>query len=207
MRSGKVQSTGEVFNYSLGKLLGVHPTGASGNQKNMIYYLCTVKTTIRATLQPGDLTYLLSSHQKHYALHHDYPSAFEYIVLKATQDLYEGLQRDDRTRLWVAEASVGNGGLVDRVGSIVLQDRGELAQLRLYFVEEAHRGAGVGRALLTGLLAYAKAEGFAGVYLWTTAEQTTAGALYRRNKFRLSEERVTQNFGLQQTEQRYLLSW
>ena len=162
---------------------------------------------ISDVLSPGDLAYVLSSHQAHYAKTQGYPAAFEYIVLRALQELYESIEREERSRVWTLRSSpAGAADMSQRFGSIVLQDRGALAQLRLFYVDEAARGTGRGKDLLNTFIRYASAVGFSGIYLWTTPVQTAAVALYGQAGFTLTEERRTTSFGVSQLEQRYALT-
>jgi GNAT superfamily N-acetyltransferase len=56
------------------------------------------------------------------------------------------------------------------------------------FVEPAERGRGVGGALVEAVVAWARARGATGLYLWVTATNDSAIALYNRCGFRPTGE-------------------
>lgn len=153
---------------------------------------------IRTNLQPGDLSFLLSSHTEHYLKEHGYTVPFEYYVGKAINEFYENYD-PTRSCIWIVEE---NGY---RLGSLVLQDRGTTAQLRLFLLLPAARGHGVGKALLRSFIAFCKEKTYRSAYFWTTDEQLAAARLYRSVGFQITEERTSETFGRPILEQRYEL--
>ncbi|HEY8545015.1 MAG TPA: GNAT family N-acetyltransferase [Acidimicrobiales bacterium] len=78
----------------------------------------------------------------------------------------------------------GGGGDGEPVGVGVLKPvDATTAEIKRMYVRPAARGLGVGRALLTGLVEAARAEGYRTVRLETLQFMTTAHALYRRFGF------------------------
>lgn len=59
----------------------------------------------------------------------------------------------------------------------------ETAEIKRMYVEPSHRGAGVGRALLDGLLAAARSAGYERVRLDSPDFMTAAHGLYRSREF------------------------
>ena len=59
----------------------------------------------------------------------------------------------------------------------------DVAELKRMYVDPSHRGAGLGRALLTETIATARAAGFRRIRLDSPAFMTAAHALYRANGF------------------------
>jgi len=152
--------------------------------------------TIRTTLEPGDLSFLLSTHAEFYLREHDYTVPFEYVVGKAITEFYEAYQRG-RSCIWIPEVDG------ERQGSLVLQERGSVAQLRFFLLQPETQGKGIGKELLRLFIAFCKANAFESAYLWTTGEQAVAGKLYRSFGFRVVEERASETFGRPTVEQRY----
>ena len=73
------------------------------------------------------------------------------------------------------------GGLV-AIGGIELQPA-RLAELKRFYVRPAHRGSGVGDALMAGVLEHASAHGVRVVRLETGDRQHAAIRFYRRHGF------------------------
>jgi GNAT superfamily N-acetyltransferase len=82
---------------------------------------------------------------------------------------------------------------------------GGFLHLRWFVVAAGERGRGTGRALLDGSLAFARASGRPGVYLWTFAGLDAARHLYDAAGFQLVEEQVGTTWGTRVTEQRFVL--
>jgi len=152
--------------------------------------------TIRTTLEPGDLTYLQATHAEFYLKEHGYTVPFEYLVGKGITEFYEAYQRG-RSCIWIPE----EGG--KRLGSLVLQERESVAQLRFFLLQPEAQGKGIGKKLLQLFMAFCKANAFESAYLWTTEEQAVAGKLYRSFGLRVVEERDSVTFGRPTVEQRY----
>jgi putative acetyltransferase len=74
-----------------------------------------------------------------------------------------------------------DGALV-AIGGIDLQPAG-LAELKRFYVRPAHRGTGVGDALMAGVLEHASAHGVRVVRLETGDKQHAAIRFYRRHGF------------------------
>ena len=72
---------------------------------------------------------------------------------------------------------------------ILQHDRPELAHLGGMWVDPGARSAGVGRALTSAVLEWARARGFERIGLWVTEGNAPAIALYERMEFRRSGRR------------------
>jgi N-acetylglutamate synthase-like GNAT family acetyltransferase len=154
--------------------------------------------TIRTELRPGDIGYALYRHGELYARENGYGRLFELYVGRGLCEFLERYE-PERDRVWAAEL----GGRM--VGFLLLMHRGEEAQLRYFLIEPELRGRGLGRKLLGLALGFARERGYRGVYLWTTAEQEGAIALYESFGFALAEEKSSSTFGAPQLERRYAL--
>ncbi|NXW70343.1 NT8F2 acetyltransferase, partial [Hirundo rustica] len=82
-------------------------------------------------------------------------------------------------RFWVAE----EGGAVAGMVAAVPAGRGEL-ELKRMSVSREHRGRGLARALCREVLGFARARGYGGVVLSTSAVQVAAQRLYEGQGFR-----------------------
>jgi len=151
---------------------------------------------IRTELRAGDVGAIMSMHGRLYYKEYGYSRPFEHYV---AQSLAEFLERYEpmRNRIWVCEHE-------DRmVGSLVLMDRGDAAQLRYFLLEPEYRGFGLGSKLLDLFMEFMRGCRYQSSYLWTTEQQLTAAKLYMRYGYRLTEEKPSTAFGVPLIEQRY----
>jgi GNAT superfamily N-acetyltransferase len=151
---------------------------------------------VRTQLQSGDIGYVTYMHGTLYSREYDYGLQFESYVAKGLCEFYEKYD-PKRNRVWVCEHN-------DRmIGFLLLMDRGNAAQLRYFLIEPEYRGIGLGSKLLALYMDFFHQCGYQASYLWTTHELSTAAALYRRQGFRLTEEKESNSFGKPLREQRY----
>jgi len=152
--------------------------------------------SIRTGLQPGDTGDIMAMHGRLYYKEYGYTRLFEYYV---AQSLAEFLDKYEpgRNRIWVCEHHNR------MVGSLVLMDRGDTAQLRYFLLEQEFRGFGLGSKLLDLFMEFLRGCGYRSSYLWTTGQQVTAAKLYMRYGYRLTKEKPSVAFGVELIEQRY----
>jgi DNA-binding MarR family transcriptional regulator/GNAT superfamily N-acetyltransferase len=95
-----------------------------------------------------------------------------------------------REQCWVAEL---DGQMA---GSIFLTDEGDgLSRLRLLYVEPVFQGRGIGEALVSICISFAREVGYARITLWTHTVLETARRIYARHGFRLVEQHEHNSFG------------
>ncbi len=95
-----------------------------------------------------------------------------------------------REQCWVAES---NGCMA---GSILLTDEGSgLSRLRLLYVEPAFQGHGIGAALVSTCVAFARAVGYERITLWTHSILGAARRIYARHGFRIIDTSEHTLFG------------
>jgi DNA-binding MarR family transcriptional regulator/GNAT superfamily N-acetyltransferase len=95
-----------------------------------------------------------------------------------------------REQCWVAEA---DGAMV---GSVFLTDEGDgLSRLRLLYVEPTARGMGIGEALVSTCIAFAREAGYDAVTLWTHTILTSARRIYAAHGFRIVQVQMHEEFG------------
>jgi ribosomal protein S18 acetylase RimI-like enzyme len=152
------------------------------------------------TSRPGDLGQVLYLHGTVYAEEHQFDLSFEGYVAAGLAE-FAGSYKEDRDRLWVAEAD-GNV-----VASIAVFGRSEHdAQLRWFIVHPNYRGCGLGRRLLTEALKFSRQCGYGTVFLWTLSHLHPARHLYETAGFKKTEEVTHLLWGKLLTEERYELS-
>lgn len=147
-------------------------------------------------LEIGDAGWLIQRHGEAYAEAEGFDASFEPLVAEI---LVGFLRHRDPSceRGWIA---------VDgrqRLGSIFCvkgATPGE-AKLRLFFLEPAARGKGLGKQLLTTCLDYARASGYTRLQLWTHESHQAACALYARAGFEMTHSKPVHSFGVDLVEQ------
>src|SRR4051812_23185663 len=94
--------------------------------------------TLRTSLRPGDLGFVVYLHGAVYAKEYGFDPTFEAYVAGPMSEFVKAAS--PRERLWIAE----RGGRI--VGCIaIVEAPGETAQLRWYLVTPEARGAGLGK--------------------------------------------------------------
>lgn len=153
--------------------------------------------TIRTSIQPGDLGFVIYRHGKLYSEEYNYGVAFETYVGKGMHEFYKNYNADlDRT--WICEH---NNKII---GFMLLMHRPDnTAQLGFFYLEPAYRGLGLGRKLMDLYMEFLKEKNYQSSYLWTTNDQHTAALLYKKYGFVLTEEIDSIAFGKPLKEQRY----
>lgn len=153
--------------------------------------------TIRTTPEPGDIGYITYLHGRMYAREYGYSIAFETYVAQGLCEFYKQYN-PQKDRVWICE----HANTI--IGFLLLMHRdSNTAQLRYFIVLPAYRGIGIGKKMIQLFMDFLKEAGYTHCYLWTTIEQQTAAALYKRTGFALTEERPSTAFGKALTEQRY----
>ena len=117
---------------------------------------------------------------------------FEALIAGIYRDYHEAPDSPPKD-LWVAEQ---NGAIV---GSIFVMPSDGLegsAQLRMLYVEPSARGQGVGAALVTQAVSFARASGYKRMRLWTHTIQESARRIYAAAGFKIVETIPEDNFGM-----------
>jgi GNAT superfamily N-acetyltransferase len=141
------------------------------------------------TFRPGDMGLIASRQAVLYQEKYGWNSNLEVNVGEVTTNFLRNF-KSGREQCWVAEV---DGQIA---GSIFLTDeQGSLSRLRLLYVEPEFQGRGIGEALVSTCLEFARSVGYARVTLWTHSILEGARRIYARHGFRLVEEKDHTLFG------------
>lgn len=156
-----------------------------------------------AGYRPGAVGRLLALQIETYARDLGFGRAFE---ARVGADMAEFLARYDADRDLFLLALDG-----ERMLGGITVDRGEhtpdqrLAHLRWFILRPQARGQGVGRALLTRAVDFARGHGDVEIYLWTVDALPTARHLYDQAGFVVVEELTARTWGKSMVEQKLVL--
>lgn len=155
---------------------------------------------IASGYRPGLIARITEMHALHYADASGFGQAFESVVAGGLAAFCDRLDRP-ANNIW----SAIHGDRI--IGSIAIdgEDLGSgIAHLRWFIVEEAVRGGGTGRRLLSTALDFVDRNRFEETHLWTFAGLAAARHLYERHGFVCVEERPGRQWGSEVLEQRFM---
>ena len=139
--------------------------------------------------RPGDLGWVVERHGALYAEEYGWDERFEALVAGIVARFVKRFDAA-RERCWIAESDG------ERVGAVlVVKQSRSTAKLRLLIVEPAARGRGLGRRLVEECIAFARANGYRRLELWTQSNLAAARAIYKRCGFRLVRKERHSSFG------------
>ena len=150
--------------------------------------------------RPGDLGIVASRQAVLYREVYGWGEEIEAIELEVTAAFLRNF-KPGREQCWIAE--------VDSVlaGSIFLVDEGEgVSRLRLLYVEPFARGLGVGEALVSTCVAFAREAGYREVVLWTHAVLISARRIYAAHGFEMVEAWTHDDFGKSEVSETWRLT-
>ncbi|PWV99099.1 MarR family transcriptional regulator with acetyltransferase activity [Hoeflea marina] len=149
--------------------------------------------------RPGDLGWMVQSQAEFYTGTFGWDDRFEALVAEVAGAFLRNFN-PAREHCWIAERD----GI--RIGSVLVADGGgDVAKLRLLYIDGSARGLGLGRMLVEQCIAFARQARYRQLTLWTNDILHAARAIYRQQGFRLvSEERHTM-FGPDLTGQTWTL--
>ncbi|MEJ0032814.1 MAG: GNAT family N-acetyltransferase [Bacteroidota bacterium] len=130
--------------------------------------------TIRTTLQPGDIGYVIHRHGKLYGEEYGYGVSFESYVASGMAEFYRTYD-PLKDCVWIAE----HNDVI--VGFLLLMHReGDAAQLRYFYLESGYRGIGLGKKLMSMYMEFLRSRNYKSSYLWTTDELFAAAGIYKK---------------------------
>jgi DNA-binding MarR family transcriptional regulator/predicted N-acetyltransferase YhbS len=144
----------------------------------------TAKAMVLRPPRPGDMGWVVQRHGELYADEYGYDATFEALVAEIVADFVRSFD-PARDCCWIAEV----GG--EAVGSaFVVRKSRTTAKLRLFIVDPAARGAGVGARLIDECIGFARRARYRTLTLWTQSDLLAARHLYQRSGFkRIASER------------------
>ena len=129
------------------------------------------RVALRTRLRPGDIGAIVRMHCELYAREHGFDHTFEAYVAEPLARF--ALGASPRERIWLAER---DGELAGSIA--IVAESPDVAQLRWFLVVPAARGEGLGRRLLEEAIAFARAEGYRRIVLWTVSGLAVAARSY-----------------------------
>jgi GNAT superfamily N-acetyltransferase len=137
----------------------------------------------------GDMGLIASRQSVLYRERYGWNSGIEVNVGEVTAAFLRNF-KPGREQCWVAEV---DGAIA---GSIFLTDEGGgLSRLRLLYVEPAFQGRGIGDALVSACIAFARSAGYARITLWTHTILESARRIYAAHGFSIVDRREHDTFG------------
>ncbi len=149
--------------------------------------------------QPGMIGRISEMHASYYSSHYNFGCFFESKVAAGLAE-FTGRLENPANRIWLA---VQQGRIV---GSVAIdgEDLGNNeAHLRWFILDDACRGSGIGRRLMSEAMAFCDSQAFAAVQLWTFSGLNAARRLYESFGFRLTKEWQGEQWGSEMLEQQF----
>lgn len=150
--------------------------------------------------QPGIIARITQMHASYYSRTSGFGQYFESVVARGLADFCDRLA-NPANAIWVAMQGA------EIVGSIAIdgEDLGaNIAHLRWFILDDAARGDGLGRKLLSTALAHVDQRRFDETQLWTFSGLSAARHLYESNGFSCVEEKPGKQWGREVIEQRFV---
>lgn len=142
------------------------------------------------TFRSGDMGLIASRQSILYRERYGWSSGIEVNEGEVTTAFLRNF-KPGREQCWVAEI---DGRIA---GSVFLTDEGDgVSRLRLLYVEPVFQGRGIGDALVSTCIAFARSVGYRRVTLWTHSILEGARRIYARYGFRIVEEKDHSLFGV-----------
>ena len=164
---------------------------------------------IRRTFGDGDADAIAELHRRVYVAEHAMNDEFISRVAEGVRSAVAGGWPADCGGVWLIDRRRDEdrgSGRPALSGSLALTDEGGgLGRLRWFVLDPALRGHGLGRSLVSELIAHARDRGFDRLELETFSALSTAARIYRDAGFRVTWAGERTDWGRPITYQHYRL--
>ncbi|WP_077061857.1 helix-turn-helix domain-containing GNAT family N-acetyltransferase [Streptomyces sp. MP131-18] len=150
---------------------------------------------------PGDLGWVVQRHGALYSAAYGWNASFEALVAEVVAQ-YAGAHDPAREAAWIAEY---DGAPVGSVFCVADPGDPRTARLRLLLVEPHARGLGIGGALVSACVRFAREAGYRRMTLWTNDVLSSARRIYEAAGFTLTGSEPHTRFGPPETGQHWQL--
>ncbi|SDB91392.1 helix-turn-helix domain-containing GNAT family N-acetyltransferase [Paraburkholderia lycopersici] len=148
--------------------------------------------------RPGCIGDIASLHARFYSEHWGFGAFFEKKVASELAEFANALPADGKA-LWLR---IENGRSLASLAIDGDKATG-IAHLRWFIVDDALRGSGIGRQLMTCAMRFVDEQQFRETYLWTFSGLDSARHLYESFGFALDEQSEGTQWGTRVVEQRF----
>jgi GNAT superfamily N-acetyltransferase len=159
--------------------------------------LAAAGVTVQHQFEPGDLGYLIHIHGVQNLRDYGFNEIHEAYCARIAVDFMLNPE-PRRSRVWLTRKDGRINGSV-----FICELPGEVAQLRLLFVDASARGLGLGRWLVEEAVQYCRDAGFNSIFLWTVEGLDRAKSVYTSLGFVVTETKENQDWREQAREVRY----
>jgi DNA-binding MarR family transcriptional regulator/GNAT superfamily N-acetyltransferase len=146
---------------------------------------------ILRTHRPGDMGWVIQRQAALYAQEYGWNGMYEALAARICASFIENFS-PQRERCWIADRDGEPLGCIFLVRN---PEHKDIAKLRLLHVEKSARGMGLGKALVTECVQFARAAGYRKITLWTQSILKAAHHLYQQAGFQLVAEEPHHSFG------------
>jgi len=141
--------------------------------------------------QPTDRTWVRDTNVHHYVAVEGFDPSFAMAVCNVL-DMLEARLEDEHSRFIIVEASDSRA----RVGCVFFSAEGaRVGRIRLFYLDRAYRGQGVGRRMIEDVIAHGQERGFDAIRVSTFDRHAAACRLYRSLGFQEQNNEPALAFG------------
>ena len=155
--------------------------------------------TVQHKFEPGDLGALIHIHGVQNLRDYGFNEIHEAYCARVATDFILN-PSPWRSRVWLTRMAGAINGSV-----FICELPGNVAQLRLLFVDTSARGLGLGRWLVEEAVRYCREAGFSSMFLWTVEGLASAQTLYTSCGFVVTETKPNKEWREESREVRYEL--
>lgn len=148
----------------------------------------TLHYTIRP-YQKEEADYIAEAHERIYLEEYGWGEGFSKYAKAVIYD-FAAAPKSNHAQMWVADV---NGQPVGSVMLLETEEKG-VGQLRLFLLEKAYRGQGIGKALLDFVMEKAKEWQFHHLFLWTAEPLQGARKKYAALGFHVTDREKAENW-------------